>query len=131
MTNAHPNVSLITRLDLNDLDAAEDLLAEDFVWHFVNPKLPGIAGAYKGLRGLQDFFEAMKARTNGSFQVNPISATPVGDELVVVHTQNSMTLEEQPITIDVVLVWRIVHGRISEVWDIPSVHTLVKATEQA
>lgn len=131
MTDEHPNVSLIARLDLNDLDAAEDILAEDFVWHFVNPKLPDIAGAYKGLRGLQDFFAAMKARTNGSFQVNPISATPVGDELVVVQTQNSMTLEEQQITIDVVLVWRIVDGRLSEVWDIPSVHTLVKATEQA
>ena len=131
MTNEHPNVSLITRLDLNDLDASEDLPAYYFFCHFLYPKLPDIAGAYKGLRGLQDFFEAMKARTNGSFQVNPISATPVGDELVVVHTQNSMTLEEQPITIDVVLVWRIVHGRISEVWDIPSVHTLVKATEQA
>ena len=48
----------------------------------------------------------------------------VGDELVVVQTRNSLTLEGQPITIDVVVVWRIVDGRITEVWDIPSAYTL-------
>ena len=35
-----------------------------------------------------------------------------------------MTLQGRPIAIDVVVVWRIVDDRISEVWDIPSVHTL-------
>ena len=33
--------------------------------------------------GLQAFFEGMAKRTNGSFKVNPISVTPVGDELLV------------------------------------------------
>ena len=49
--------------------------------------------------------------------------TAVGDELVVTHTKNRMTLQGRPIATDVVVVWRIVDGRIAEVWDIPSVHT--------
>jgi predicted SnoaL-like aldol condensation-catalyzing enzyme len=80
-------------------------------------------GDYVGLEGLQTFFEKIGGRTDGTFKVNPISATAVGDELVVVHTKNTMIFEDQQIEIDVVAVWRIVDGRITEVWDIPSVFT--------
>jgi len=37
MTEAHPNVSLLKRLDLRNLAAAKDVIAEDVVWHFFNP----------------------------------------------------------------------------------------------
>ena len=57
------------------------------------------------------------------FKVNPMSITPVGDELVVVHTKNTMTFADQQIETDVVVVWRIVEGLIREVWDIPSVYS--------
>jgi hypothetical protein len=47
----------------------------------------------------------------------------VGDELVVTHTKNRMILQGRPIATDVVIAWRIVDGRIVEVWYIPSVYT--------
>jgi len=39
-----------------------------------------------------------------------------------------MTLQGRPVAIDAVAVWRIVDGRIAEVWDIPSVHTTANPT---
>ena len=51
----------------------------------------------------------------------------MGDELVVAHTRNSLTLGDQPIAVDVVVVWRMVDSQIAEVWDIPSMHTMSSA----
>ena len=124
MTKEHPNVSLLKQFDPRNIAGAANLFAEDVVWHFFNPRLPDVQGDYVGLTGLQAFFEKLGMLTDGTFQVEPISITAFGDELVVVHTKNSMTLEGQPIETDVVTVWRIVGGHITEVWDIPSVHTV-------
>ena len=123
MTKEHPNVSLMKRLDPRNLAGAADLIADDFVWHFFNPRLPDIQGDYVGLTGFQAFFEKMNALTGGTFQIEPISITPVGDELVVVHVKDRMILEGRPIEIDAVVVWRIVDDHIAEAWDIPAVHT--------
>ena len=121
-TDEHPNVALIKRLDLRNMAAAADLFAEDVVWHFYNPRLPDIQGDYVGLTGIGDFFAKIADRSSGTFQIQPVSLTPVGDELVVAHTRNSLSLDGQQVTTDVVVVWRIVDGRITEIWDIPSVH---------
>jgi len=124
MTDEHPNLALLKRLDFNNLAGAADLFAKEFVWHFFNPRLPDVQGDYLGLRGLQSFFEKLGAATKGSFEVEPISVTAVGDELVVMHNKNRLTLQGVPIETDVVVVWRIVDGRFSEVWDIPSIHAV-------
>jgi predicted SnoaL-like aldol condensation-catalyzing enzyme len=123
MTKEHPNISVLKRFDPRNIAGSADVFAEDVVFHYFNPKLPEMQGDYVGLEGLQTFFEKIGGRTDGTFKVNPISATAVGDELVVVHTKNTMIFEDQQIEIDVVAVWRIVDGRITEVWDIPSVFT--------
>jgi ketosteroid isomerase-like protein len=123
MTEEHSNVSLLKRVDLGNIAGAADLFAEDFVWHFFNPRLPDVQGDYVGLAGLQAFFEKLGAVTGGTFQVEPISITPFGDELVVTHARDRMVFEGMPIEIDAVVVWRIVGDRITEAWDIPSVHT--------
>jgi predicted SnoaL-like aldol condensation-catalyzing enzyme len=123
MTKEHPNISVLKRFDPRNIAGSADVLAEDVVFHYFNPKLPEMQGDYVGLEGLQTFFEKIGGRTDGTFKVNPISATAVGDELVVAHTKNTMIFEDQQIEIDVVVVWRIVDGRITEVWDIPSVFT--------
>ncbi len=123
MTEEHVNVSLLKRLDLDNMAASAALFAQDVVWHFFNPLLPDVQGDYVGLTGVRNFFEKIRATTDETFQVEPISMTAVGDELVVTHTKNRMTLQGRPIATDVVVVWRIVDGRIAEVWDIPSVHT--------
>ena len=52
----HPNLSILQRLDLQDLNACKSILADDLVWHYVNPQLPALDGDYQGLEGLQAFF---------------------------------------------------------------------------
>ena len=123
MAEKHPNVALIEQLDVRDIAAATDVFAEDAVFHYFNPKLPELQGDYVGLAGIRTFFEKVGGVSAGTFRIEPVSLTPVGNELVVVHTRNSLTLEGQEITMDVVVVWRIVDGRVTEVWDIPSVFT--------
>jgi ketosteroid isomerase-like protein len=124
MTDEHPNVALLKRLDLGDIAGAAELFASDVVFHYFNPRLPDVEGDYIGLAGIRTFFEKIDAMARGTFQVEPISITAVGDELIVTHTRNRMTLHDKPIATDVVVVWRAVDGRITEVWDIPSVHTV-------
>ena len=128
MSDTHPNVALIERLDIHDIAASEDVFAEDAVFRYFNPLLPDLQGDYVGLAGIRDFFQKIGALSEGTFRIEPVSATAVGDELVVVHTRNSLTFDNQPITMDVVVVWRIVNGRVTEVWDIPSVYTAEQQT---
>ena len=123
MTDPHPNVELLMKLNLGDLDASAELFSDDFVWHFFNPKLPDIQGDYLGVEGLKTFFATLAGQTKGSFNVQPVSVTPVGDELLVVHVQDRMTLDGQPLQADAVVVWRIVNGLLAEAWDIPAVFT--------
>ena len=118
MTEDHPNVAALKRLDLRDLAASRDLISEDIVWHYANPNLPDLVGDYVGLDGLRAFFDAIARKSQGTFQINPISATPVGDELVVVQSRNTLTHEGRSVAVDVVVVWRFVDGRVVEVWDI-------------
>lgn len=123
MTNPHPNVELLMKLNLRDLDGSAALFADDFTWHFFNPKLPDVQGDYIGVDGLKAFFNAISEKTKGSFNVQPVSVTPVGNELLVVHVQDTMDLEGRSLVTDAVVVWRIVDGKISEAWDIPAVFT--------
>ncbi|MEO1223305.1 MAG: nuclear transport factor 2 family protein [Pseudomonadota bacterium] len=123
MSDTHPNVALIEQLDIHDIAASKDVFAEDAVFRYFNPLLPDLQGDYVGLAGIRDFFQKIGALSEGTFRIEPVSATAVGDELVVVHTRNSLTFDNQPITMDVVVVWRILNGRVTEVWDIPSVYT--------
>lgn len=118
----HPNIELLKQVNPQDPASASAVLAADFVWHYVNPNLPEMEGAYHGAAGFQAFFEKIGAKTGGSFRVDPVMAVACGDELVVTHSRNSMSFEGRAITIDAVVVWRIVNGRIAEGWDIPSVH---------
>lgn len=123
MAKEHPNVSLLRRFDPCDLTSAATLFSEDVVWRYFNPLLPEVQGEYVGLSGIQSFFEKIGSITGGVFRVEPVSITAVGDELVVVQTRNSMTLQGRPLIIAVVVVWRVVDGLVTEVWDIPSVYT--------
>lgn len=119
----HPNVFLLEQLDPANVEKAADILSENFVWHFFNPAIPQIEGDYVGLEGLQQFFEILSVMTEGTFQVEPISITPVGDELVIAHVKDRMTLNDRPVELDAVVVWRVVDGLLAEAWDIPSVYS--------
>ena len=122
MPEQPPNVALLQRLDPRDIATAKDVFSEDVVWHFFNPKLPDIQGDFVGLAGVQSFFQEIGEVTGGTFRVNPVSITTVGDELVVTHSKNSMTIGGEAIETDAVVVWRVVDGRVAEAWDIPAVH---------
>ncbi|MEM8676015.1 MAG: nuclear transport factor 2 family protein [Cyanobacteria bacterium P01_G01_bin.67] len=139
MINEHPNVTLIKQLEPNFIVSpdnlfaenfvwrffnpeAMNLFAEDFVWHFFNPQLPDVQGDYSGIMGLQTLFEKLEILTGGTFQVEPITITPIGDELVIVHVKDRMTLTSRTIELDAVVVWRIVDASLVEAWDIPSVY---------
>lgn len=118
MTEEHPNISLMKRFDPGNLANAADLFAPDAVFHYFNPNLPDIQGDHVGLEGIRSFFETIGRISGGTFKVEPVSIDAVGDELVVVHARNKLTFQDQNIALDVVVVWRIVDGRIVEAWDI-------------
>ena len=128
MTQEHANVALLKQLDQyldnNNIAGASDLYTKGYVWHFFNEQLPNVQGDYVGVEGLQAFFEKLATVTGGTFQVEPVAIIPIGNELVVTHVQDTMTLDGQPITLDAVVVWRIVNGSIAEAWDIPAIHTI-------
>ncbi len=127
MIEEHPNLSLLSKLNILDLDNAAELFADNFVWHYFNPNLPDIEGDYVGIEGLKEFFNKIKVKTNGSFRVEPVTATPVGKELVVIHAKDFLSIDGKSMVIDVVVVWRIVKDQFVEAWDIPSAFTMAGA----
>lgn len=118
MSGEHPNIALLKRFDPSDMAASTALFAEDAVWHYFNPNLPDLQGDHVGPDGIRAFFGTLADMSRGTFRVEPVSVTPVGKELVVVQSRNVLTLGERTVTVDVVVVWRFVGGRIVEVWDI-------------
>ena len=125
MTEAtHQNISLMQKLDIQNLDACANIFADNFIWHYFNPKLPDLEGDYRGVEGLKSFFTKLDEITNSSFQSNVIDAWAVGDELVVTQVHDRLTVEGGTIESEAVVVWRIVDGKIAEAWDIPSVYNV-------
>ena len=122
MTKEHPNIAVLKRFNPANVAETIDVFTEDVIWHYYNTRLPDLHGDYVGHAGIQTFFEKLRQLAGSAFKVNTVSATAVGDELVVVHRKQIIDLEDQHIESDVVVVWRIVDQRIAEVWDIPSVH---------
>jgi len=123
----HPNISLLEKLDIRNLDACTNIIADNFIWHYFNPRLPELEDDYRGIEGLKGFFAKLAEISNGSFQANVIDSRAVGDELVVTQACNRLTLEAlegDTIETDVVVVWRIVHGKIAEGWDIPTAYNV-------
>lgn len=118
MTEDHPALAVLAQLDPTDMASSAHLFAENAVWHYSNPNLPELTGDYEGPENIRAFFAALADKCYGTFRIEPVSATPVGPELVVVQSRNTLTLEDRIVIVDVVVVWRIVAGRILEVWDI-------------
>ena len=118
MTDAHPALAVLAEFDPRDMAASAHLFAEDAVWHSSNPNLPELQGDHVGRDGICAFFAALADKSHGTFRIEPVSATPVGPELVVVQSRNTLTLEDRIVIVDVVVVWRIVAGLVLEIWDI-------------
>jgi len=118
------NISLLQKIDIRNLDSCADIFADNFVFHYYNPKLTELEGDYHGVEELKSFFAKLVEISNDCFNVSVIDTKPIGDELVVIQTCNRISIEGKTMEFDVVVVWRFVDGKISEAWDIPSVfHT--------
>ncbi len=131
MTETHPNVALLGKLDPSNMAASAHLFADDAVFHYFNPNLPDLQGDHVGPDAIRNFFERLAVMSHGTFRIEPVSATPVGKELVVVQSRNTLTFENKTVKVDVVVIWRIVDGRIVEVWDIvPGQPTEVQDAER-
>jgi ketosteroid isomerase-like protein len=122
----HPNAALIMQLDPSDLTANPDLFAANFVWRYFNPHLPALQGEHAGVEGLKTFFSRLAALSDGTFKIEPVSITPFGNELVVTHSRNTLNFEGEALTLDAIVVWRVVNGRLAEAWDIPSAYSVAK-----
>jgi ketosteroid isomerase-like protein len=126
MTNEHPNFSLLARfwqgLSEGDPSKVAEVVADDFVWHFFNPTLPDLEGDYRGTGGIFSFFEKLQASSDNTFEIKRVSATPIGDELLVAHMRPTLSIEGVAVETDAVVVFRFRENRILEVWDIPAVY---------
>jgi predicted SnoaL-like aldol condensation-catalyzing enzyme len=120
----HPNMSVLAKLSLQDIDACRDVFADNFIWHYFNPRLPELEGDHIGIDGLKGFFAKLSEKSNSSFQQKLIDARPLGDELVITQVCNRMDLEGNTIEVDAVVIWRILGRKIAEAWDIPAVNTV-------
>jgi hypothetical protein len=58
----HPNIALLSQLDLHNLDACANIFADDFVWHYFNPKLPELLNKTKR-RQIRDLIPMLKCQT--------------------------------------------------------------------
>jgi uncharacterized protein len=127
MPNEHPNVSLVRRmgelLSAGDPSGTQDYLANDFVWHYINPRLPDVDGNYTGRSGLESLFAKIRSLSANTFKVEPISAMPLGDEFVVAYAKVTLVIKDIPIETNAVTIWRIHENRIREVWDIPAIYS--------
>lgn len=125
MEKTHPNIDVLQQFNPADIVSSVAVIAEDAVFHYFNPMLPDLHGDYEGKQGFIDFFKGLETITNGTFKVTPLSIVPMGDEFVVTHVQDSMILKRQELSVEAVVVWRIVDGKIKEAWDIPAVYTAI------
>ena len=107
---------------------ADGNMTDDVVIHYFNPELPDLQGDHVGWEGVRKLFAELGQATGGMFKVTPDSFNPVGDELLVMQTRNNMAFPDRVIEVDVVLVWRIVDGKINEIRYIPAVHTATANT---
>ena len=117
-------MAVLAKLNLKELDACGDVFADNFIWHYFNPKLPELEGDHQGIEGLKEFFGKLSAGRTDGFQVNVIDARPVGDELVVTQVCNQLDLEGNAIEFDAVVIWRVLGGKIAEGWDVPAVNSV-------
>ena len=120
----HPNMSILMKLNIQNLDACIDIFADNFIWHYFNPRLTELEGDHYGIEGLKSFFAKLSETSNSSFQVNVIDARPVGEELVVTQVCNQMALDGNTFEFDAIVIWRIINSKLTEGWDIPAINTI-------
>ena len=117
------NIELV-RFAITEPEAGWDKASDDLVWHFeaVGSELAGI---YSGKDNVfEKFLMKLFEITEGTFTVEPVNIWAAGDELVSVHYKASFVTGGTTKSGDGVLVYRVVDGLITEVFDVPSLPLL-------
>ena len=86
-------MSVLAKLNLEDLALYGEVLAESFIGHCFGPGLPELEGDYLGIDGLKSFFARLSEINCSRFQPKLIDARPVGDELIVIQVCNQLDPE--------------------------------------
>jgi Pyridoxamine 5'-phosphate oxidase len=102
-------------------EAETDVIAEDFVWHYVNPHLPDLTGEYEGIKGLRSWFENLQTISGSTFSSTSLETLAIGQEFVTERLQLVLSLGDVQIETDSIIVLKVAGGQIHEGWDIPSV----------
>jgi YbgC/YbaW family acyl-CoA thioester hydrolase len=102
--------------DGGDLGAAEQLLAEDVVWHV--PGTSPIAGDYRGRQAVLDYFQHRRALAGGALRMTS-EGQAHHDEAVARLADGRACLAGQDVSWRTVGVYRLAEGRIAEAWLVP------------
>jgi hypothetical protein len=97
------------------------VIADDFVWHYVNPQLPDLTGDYAGIMGLKSLFENLQTISGRTFSSASLETLAVGHEFVTERLQLVLSLGDVQIETDSIVVMKVAGGQVHEGWDIPSV----------
>ncbi len=97
------------------------VIADDFVWHYVNPQLPDLTGDYQGVAGLRSLFSNLQTISGTTFSSTSLETLAIGHEYVTERLQLMLSLGDVQIETDSIVVMKVAGGQIHEGWDIPSV----------
>jgi uncharacterized protein len=99
-----------------DITRAEELLAEDVVWHV--PGRSPIAGEYRGRGAVAGYFRTRRALAGGAIQIKTHRAAH-HDEALVQLADGWAQLGGREVEWRTAGVYRVADGRIAEAWLVP------------
>lgn len=76
--------------------------------------LPELESDYRRIKGFNGFFSKLGAMSRGSFRIDVVDTRPVGDEFVVIHVRNQITLKGTVSQFDAVVIWRVFDGKCTQ-----------------
>lgn len=114
---AHPNEdvirSYVTAFAQGDLETAKGYLADSIVYH-VGGRHP-LAGDYRGVGPVIEFFQQRSQRTGGTFKVVPHDLL-ANDRHGVALSSVTAEREGKHFAWDVVTIYHVADGKVTECW---------------
>lgn len=98
------------------VDSVAELLAPDIVWHVLGNS--AIAGDYRGVGQVLEYFERRRAMANASMRMHPRDVIS-DSEAVVQLVDGSAEIDEETVSWRTVGVYRVDERWVREVWLVP------------
>jgi ketosteroid isomerase-like protein len=122
--SATANVSLIAELHRRQgemyvggsVEPVAELLAEDVVWHV--PGSSTIAGEHRGVEAVLEYFARRRELAGATMKMHP-GAVLADEEVVVQLVDGTARFDGEEVRWRTVGVYRVLEGRIREVWLVP------------